>query len=67
MYELNDPERNPLTTAPCFPPFYRGERKLRARPTLHMLIQRRLRANEERSLNARDGAGMHPFSDRSAN
>jgi hypothetical protein len=69
MYELNDPERNMLTTALCFQSFYRGERMVRldpARPTLHMLIQRRLRANEERSLNARDGAGKHPFSDRSA-
>jgi hypothetical protein len=38
--------------APRFQPIYRGVRKVRlhpARPTLHMLIQRRLRADEEQS------------------
>ncbi len=60
-----------------------NERLHQARPTLHMLIQRRLRANEERSLEARDGgshqkllsgsvpqrddADTHVFSDRNAN
>jgi len=38
--------------APYFQPIYRGLRNVRlhpARPTLHMLIQRRLRADEEQS------------------
>jgi hypothetical protein len=70
MYEYNDPERNLLTTSPFFQPFYRGVRKVRldpARPTLHMLIQRRQRANEElrASLPQRDDADTHMFSDRS--
>jgi hypothetical protein len=70
MYEPNDPERNLLTTASWFQPFYRGVRKVRldrARPTLHMLIQRRLRANEElrASVPQRDDADTHTFSDRS--
>jgi hypothetical protein len=74
-----------LTAAPCFQPFHRGVLKVRlhqARPKSHMLIQRRLRANEERSLNGRDSgshqkllctsvpqrddADTHTFSDRSA-
>jgi hypothetical protein len=49
-----------LAAAPCFQP-HRRVRKVRlhrARPTLQMLIQRRLRANEQRSLNGRDG-GSH--------
>jgi hypothetical protein len=47
-----------LMAAPFFPRFHRGVRKVRlhqTRPTLHMLIQRRLRANEERSPKGRDG------------
>jgi hypothetical protein len=43
-----------LMAAPYFPPFHRGARNVRlrqTRPTLHMLIQRRLRANEDRSAN----------------
>jgi hypothetical protein len=74
-----------LTAAPCFEPFHRRVRKVRlhrTRPTLHMLIQRRLRANEERSVDGRQGgshqkwlcaavpqrdrADTHTFSDRSA-
>jgi hypothetical protein len=50
-----------LTAAPCLQPFHRGVLKVRlhqARPKLHMLIQRRLRGNEERSLNGRD-SGSH--------
>ena len=58
--EIMTPEcggRMPMS-APCFQPFHRRVPKVRlhrVRPTLHMLIQRRLRASEERSLNGRDG------------
>ena len=72
-----------LMAAPYFQPFHRPKVRLhRARETLHMLIQRRLRTNEERSLNGRDGgshekllcasvpqrddADSHTFFDRSA-
>lgn len=61
--EIMTPEcggRMPMS-APCFQPFHRRVPKLRlhrVRPTLHMLIQRRLGASEERSLNGRDG-GLH--------
>lgn len=86
--EIITPEcggRMPMA-APDFPPFHRGVRKVRldrARPTLQMLIQRQLRAKEERSLKGRDrgsyqelfcgsvlqrdDADTHSFSDRSAN
>jgi hypothetical protein len=61
--EIMPPERGDrmLMPAPMFWPLQPSVRKVRlhqARPTLHMLIQRRLRANEERSLNGRDG-GSH--------
>ena len=76
--------RMPMS-APCFQPFNRRVPKVRlhrVRPTLHMLLQRRLRASEERSLNGRDGvlhqklltaavlqrndANTHTLSDRNA-
>jgi len=47
-----------LAATPYFPPIRRDVRKVRlnqTRPTLQMLIQRRLRASEERSLKGRDG------------
>ena len=50
-----------LKAATRFDRFHRGATKVRldrARPTLLVLIQRRLRANEERSLNSRD-SGLH--------
>jgi hypothetical protein len=61
--EIMPPERGDrmLMPAPMFWPLQRSVRTVplhQARPTLHMLIQRRLRANEERWLNGRDG-GSH--------
>jgi hypothetical protein len=51
------PSDRRLMSAAIFQLLHRNARKLhlhRARPTLHMLIQRRLRAKEERSLIDRD-------------
>lgn len=84
--EIMPPERGGrmLMPAPTFWPLQRSVRKVRlhqTRPTLHMLIQRRLRTNEEPSVEGRDrgshqkllcvsvphrdDADTHTFSDRS--
>ncbi len=71
--EIMPPERarRILVPAPTFQLPHRSARKVRlhrARPTLQMLIQRRLRANEERSRSAPrcKDPETHTFSDRSA-
>ncbi len=71
--EIMPPERagRILMPAPTFQLPHRSARKVRlhrARPTLQMLIQRRLRANEERSRSAPrcKDPEAHTFSDRSA-
>jgi hypothetical protein len=51
-----------LLAAPYFQAFHRPKVRLhRARPTLQLLIQRRLWANEERSLNGRDSGSPQKF------
>jgi hypothetical protein len=71
--EIMPPERagRILMPAPTFQLPHRSARKVRlqrVRPTLQMLIQRRLRANEERSRSAPrcKDSETHTFSDRSA-